>query len=135
MTDKNPAKETCIALPQPAYNYLKQIANRDLTNIQNTTNKIHNCFQKLSKTKLTQDQFNNQVENLLKETYNHIQDLSYINTAFPTLFTDDQATILNDLIRLTVDLNLATPNPASFTEYENGQIGGAATILQQQWAA
>ncbi len=131
----NPGKERCAALPKEAFHFLKRQANQDLLNIQELTNKIHNYFEKLSKNQIKREVFNKEVQQWLRKTYEHIQDLSNLNSCFPTLFTDDQVTVLLDLMQLTTALNLQFPNPEVYTEYANGQIGGAATIMQQQWAA
>src|SRR4030065_670187 len=104
MENANPAKANCVALPKEAFNFLKKLANRDLTNIQETTDQIHN----------------------------YLQDLTLRNFTFPTLFSDDQATILSDLTQLTREISRAFPSYENFSEYENGQIGGAVTILQPQ---
>ncbi len=132
---ENPAKETCGTLPQEAYLYLKKLANRDLTRIQALTHKIHLCFEQVNAKELDKEEFNNNTKILLQETYEYIQDLSNLNISFPTLFTNDQITVLLDLMHITTQLNLQFPNPEFYTEFANGQIGGAATIMQQQWAA
>ncbi|HAZ15548.1 MAG: hypothetical protein A2Y28_00905 [Chlamydiae bacterium GWC2_50_10] len=135
MENANPAKATCVALPKEAFNFLKKLANRDLTNIQETTDKIHNCFTKLEENKINSEAFNRDIQNHLNEIYNYLQDLNLLNFTFPTLFSDDQATILSDLTQLTREISRAFPSYENFSEYENGQIGGAVTILQQQWVA
>ncbi len=132
---RNPAKETCGPLPEGALNYLKKQANRDLTRIQALTHKIHLCFEQRESKELNNEEFNANVKDLLVDVYGYIQDLSNLNVTFPTLFTEQQITVLIDLMQLTTQLNLEFPNPEAYTEFANGQIGGAATILQQQWAA
>ena len=132
---KNPAKETCGPLPDEALNYLKKQANRDLTRIQALTHKIHLCFEQQTNKELSQEEFNERVKDLLYDVYGYIQDLSNLNIAFPTLFSDEQITVLLDLMQLSTQLGLEFAKIENYTEFHNGQIGGAATILQQQWAA
>lgn len=132
---KNPAKEACGPLPEAALEYLRKQANRDLNRLQALTHKIHICFEQKENNKLSKKEFNTTLREYLRDIYSYIQDLSNLNVAFPTLFNDQQITILIDLMRLTTQLNLEVPNPENYTEFVNGQIGGAATILQQQWAA
>jgi ketosteroid isomerase-like protein len=132
---KTPGEESCGPLPKEAKLYLKKLVNRDLTKIQRNTDTIHGHFQKLEKGKVEKENFNTFVSELLRENFECIQDISNMNIAFPTLFTKDQVTVLGDLKKLTIKLNLEFPNVEKFTEYENGQIGGAAAILQQQWAS
>ena len=132
---KNPAKKVCGPLPHEALNYLKKQANRDLTRIQALTHKIHLCFEQKENNELSKKEFSERVTDLMCDVYGYIQDLSNLNVAFPTLFSDEQITILLDLMQLTTQLNLEFPNAEKYSEFDNGQIGGAATILQQQWAA
>ena len=93
------------------------------------------CFEQESSKELTKEEFSERVTKLLMEVFGYIQDLSNLNTAFPTLFTNEQITILLDLMQLAIKLNLEFPKSENYSEFDNGQIGGAATILQQQWAA
>lgn len=132
---KNPAKAKCGPLPDAARDYLQKQANRDLLRIQELTQDIHLCFDARSKNQLNSEEFNEKVKDLLFDVYGYTQDLSNLNIAFPTLFSEEQVTVLLDLMQLTTQLNLEFPNPEKYTEFDNGQIGGAATILQQQWAA
>ena len=132
---KNPAKEACGPLPQEALDYLKKQANRDLTHVQTLTHKIHLCFEQQKNNEISKKEFSEKVTDLMCDVYGYVQDLSNLNTAFPTLFNDAQITILLDLMQLTTQLNLEFPNAENYSEFDNGQIGGAVTILQQQWAA
>lgn len=131
----NPARTSCAALPKQAETFLKKLVNKDLTRIQKHTETIHGHFQKRERGKMNPEEFHREVEHLLKLIFEHIQEISNMNVAFPTLFTKDQLIILNDLMHLTVKLNLEAPRIESFSEFENGQLGGAAAILQQQWAS
>src|SRR3989304_7265065 len=129
---KNTLKIKCEMLPNTAAIFLKKTPIHNLGLIQKSTEKIHEYFDLLEKRKINQETYNKEVSILMHEAFESIQNLANLNIAFPSLFTEDQLTILEDLMEITKDLNLEHPDPIKYTEFENGQIGGAATIFHQQ---
>lgn len=129
----NIKKPVCATLPKPAAVFLQKLANNDLTNIQKNCDSIHELYDLFTSKKVSKKEFSTQVSSLLRSSHGFIQELSNLNIAFPSLFSEDQTTALNDLIELSKIVNLQNPDIENFTDYENGQIGGAAAIIQQQW--